>query len=116
MSIDEKGERLMDEDKTGLRFKKVQLLEERGSTSRFIDVRIEDNGDLVMEGQDVGDAPKKWFGDEDYEFWVTVKAEDKDIVILALIERLFGGRFGAVDEFREFLKEKGIPFGWMTWS
>lgn len=109
VSIDEKGERLMDEDKTVLRFKKVQLLEERGSTSRFIHARIEDNGNLVMDGQDVGDAPQKWFGDEDYEFWVTVEAEDKDSLILALIERLFGGKFGAVGEFREFLRERGFP-------
>jgi hypothetical protein len=106
----------MDEDKTGLRFKKVLLLEEKGPTSRFIHARVEDNGDLVVEGQDVGEAPQKWFDDEDYEFWVTVRAEDKDSVILALIEKLFGGRFSAVDKFREFLKEKGIPFGWMTWA
>lgn len=83
----------MDEDKTVLRFKKVQLLEERGPTSRFIHARIEDNGNLVVEGQDVGETPQKWFDDEDYEFWVTVRPEDKDAVILALIERLFGGRF-----------------------
>jgi len=114
--IDEKGEMLMDEDKTVPRSKKVQLLEKRGPTSRFIHARIEDNGSLVIEGQDVGEAPLKWFDDEDYEFWVTVRAEDKDSVILVLIEKLFAGRFRAIDEFREFLKEKGIPFGWMTWA
>jgi hypothetical protein len=43
----------MDEDKTIVRFKKVQLLEERGTTSRFIHARIEDNGNLIVEGQDV---------------------------------------------------------------
>jgi len=105
----------MDEDKPGLRFKKVQLLEERGPTSRFIHARIEDSGNLVVEGQDVGEVPRKWFDDDDYEFIVTVRAEDKDSVILALIEKLYGGKFGAVDEIREFLEEKGIPFGWMTW-
>ncbi len=105
----------MDEEKTVLRSKKVQLLEERGSTSRFIHARIEDNGTLVVEGQDVGEAPEEWFGDSDYEFIVTVQAEDKDWVLLALIEKLFGGKFRAVDEFREFLKEKGIPSGWGTW-
>lgn len=47
---------------------------------------------------------------------MTVRSEDKDSVMLALIEKLFGGRFSAVDEFREFLKEKGIPCGWMTWA
>jgi hypothetical protein len=94
---------------------KIQLFEEHGPTSRFIHVRIEDNGNLVIEGQDVGEAPTKWFGDDDYEFWVTVKAADKDRLILALIQNQFGGRFSAVDDFREFLREKGIPFGWMVW-
>jgi hypothetical protein len=46
---------------------------------------------------------------------VTVDAGDKDKVLLALIEKIFGGNFSAVDEFREFLEGKGIPFGWMTW-
>ena len=42
----------MDKDKTGLGSKKVQLLEERGPTSRFIHARIEGDGNLVIEGQD----------------------------------------------------------------
>ncbi len=105
----------MGNEKIELGSKKVQLFEERGSTSRLIHARIEDDGSLVVEGQDVGAAPEEWFGDSDYEFIVRVKAEDKDRVILALIEKLFRGRFRAVDEIREFLEEKGIPFGWMTW-
>ena len=105
----------MEEHKTELSSKKVLLLEERGTTSRFIHARIEDNGNLVVEGQDVGAAPLKWFDDEDYEFIVTVREEDKDQVLLALIQKLFGGQFRAVDDFREFLEEKGVPFGWMTW-
>ena len=94
---------------------KITLFEERGPTSRFIDAEIKDNGDIVLSGQDVGEAPKKWFDDGDYEFWVTVRAKDKDRVTLALIELLFGGKFNAVDEFRECLNAKGIPFEWMTW-
>jgi hypothetical protein len=105
----------MDNTKTEPWPKKVQLFEERGPTSRFIHARIEDNGNLVVEGQDVGEEPQKWFDDSDYEFWVTIRAEDKDRVILALIEKVYRGRFKAVDEFREFLEEKEIPFGWMTW-
>jgi hypothetical protein len=47
----------MEEHKSKLDSKKVMLLEERGATSRFIHARIEDNGNLVFEGQDVGEAP-----------------------------------------------------------
>jgi hypothetical protein len=105
----------MEENKAELSSIKVLLFEERGSTSRFIHARIENNGNLVVEGQDVGAAPLEWFDDEDYEFIVTVSKEEKDRVLLALIQKVFGGKFRAVDDFREFLEEKGVPFGWMTW-
>ena len=68
----------MEGNKAELYSKRVLLLEERGATSRFIHARIENNGNLVVEGQDVGEEPLKWFDDEDYEFFVTVREEDKD--------------------------------------
>ena len=90
--------------------RKMQLFEERGPTSRFVYAEITDAGDLLISGQDVGDAPEKMYGDSDYEWWVYVKAKDKDWVLLALIEAVFGGRFHAADEFREWLKATGIPY------
>ncbi len=121
--------------------KVVQLLEERGETSRFIDAEIIENGDLVVSAQDVGEAPLQWWGDSDYEFWVTVASKDKPFVLQALIEfsnqagglppieskdqdkallvlleRTYAGHFGAVDEFRDFLKSRDIPFSGGTWA
>ena len=40
-----------------------------------------------MEGQDIGDAPEQILGDEDYEYWVTVRKEYKDWLLLNLIRR-----------------------------
>jgi hypothetical protein len=94
----------------------VKLFEERGETSRFTTAEIKETGDVVVLCQDIGKAPEEWWGDSDYEFWVTVKEEDKNKLLLALIEKLYGGHFSAVDEFRTFLETKGIPFGWMTWT
>jgi hypothetical protein len=94
----------------------LKLFEERGETSRFTTAEIKETGDLVVLCQDVGKAPEEWRGDSDYEFWATVKQEDKDKLLLALIEKLYGGHFSAVDEFRTFLELKGIPFEWMTWA
>ena len=48
--------------------KEVQLFQERGDTSRFVDAEIKEDGDLVVSGQDVGEAPLQWWGDSDYEF------------------------------------------------
>jgi len=114
-SLGRSGAMATDEVKTGAGTKEIRLFEERGPTSRFIYAKIEDNGDIVVSGQDVGEAPRKFFSDGDYEFWVTVREEHKDRLVLALIEKLWGGKFKAVDEFREFLNEKGIPLEWMTW-
>jgi hypothetical protein len=96
--------------------RKVQLLAERGETSRFISARIEEDGKLIMEAQDVGKAPREFFDDGDYEFWVTVPVEEKDAVLLALIEALYKGHFSAVDEFRALLVEKGIPHDFQVWT
>jgi len=106
----------MKKDKSKAQSLEVQLFEERGETSRFIRARVEKNGDLVVLGQDVGKAPQECWGDGDYEFWVIVPNEHKDEVLLALIDRVYGGNFRAVDEFREFLDSKGIHFKWMTWA
>ena len=79
----------MAEHKAELDSKRVLLFEERRQTSRFIHARIKDNVNLVVEGQDVGAMPLKWFDDEDYEFFATVRKEDKDQVLLALIQKVF---------------------------
>ena len=34
---------------------------------------INDDGDLILAGFDSGQSVKKFFGDFDYEYWLTVK-------------------------------------------
>jgi len=95
--------------------KKIQLYEERGETSRHIDVEVTEDGNLVMSGQDVGKAPQEWWGDADYEFWVFVPGEHKDEVLLALIEQVYGNNPSAIEEFRALLESQGISFEFGTW-
>jgi hypothetical protein len=94
---------------------KVQLYEREGETSVHIDAEITDSGDLLLSGQDIGKAPKEFWGDADYEYWVQVPAEHKDSVLLALVEKVYAGNQSAVSEFRTFLKEKGIPNTFQSW-
>jgi hypothetical protein len=96
--------------------KRLRLYEERGETSRFIDTEIGEGGDLLVLSQDVGKSPREWWGDEDYEFWVTVPSERKDDVLLALMGRLYGGSSSAVGDFREFPESRGISFEFATWA
>ena len=70
---------------------------------------MEDTGDLLLSGQDIGEAPQQIFGKDDYEYWLTVPATEKDRVLLALIEKIYRGNPSVISELREFLESKGIP-------
>jgi hypothetical protein len=94
---------------------KVQLYEYQGETSVNIDAEITDSGDLLLSGQDVGKAPEEFWGDADYEYWVLVPAEHKDRVLMALMEKVYGGNQSAISDFRAFLGEKGIPSSFHSW-
>ena len=87
----------------------IKLVNQGGSTSIHIDVRIEKSGDLLFSGQDIGDAPEEIFGDLDYEYWLTVPAAEKDKLLLALIEKHYAGNATVISELREFMESKQIP-------
>jgi hypothetical protein len=89
--------------------KRVNLVRIQGATSTHIDAEITNEGDLLFSGQDVGEDPKQFFGDIDYEYWLQVKASEKDRVLLAVIKKLYSGNPSAFEEFKEFLESKHIP-------
>ena len=123
---------------------KVQLYEERGETSRYIDAEITKDGDLVMTGQDLGKLPEEYWGDSDYEFFVYIPAKYKkdvhrvllekfhadnpsvannfedlkstDDVILALLYKIYAGNPKAVDQFKDYVRSKGIPAEFDSWA
>ena len=94
---------------------KVELVKLTGPTSIYIDVRIEEGGDLLISGQDIGEAPEQIFGKDDYEYWLTIPAAEKDRLLLALIEKIYKGNASVVSEMREFLDERNIPYGFQTY-
>jgi hypothetical protein len=87
---------------------KVRLYEHRGSTSAFIDAEIDSTGQLFISGQDIGDAPKEHFGDSDYEYWIVVPSEQKDSLLLILLQELYSGNSKIISDFLSFLKSRGI--------
>lgn len=94
---------------------RVKLYEQHGATRVHIDAAVTDEGDLQVAGHDIGEAPKKWWGHDDYEYIVTIRKKDKDRLLLALIEATFGGDGSAVSRFRDFAQEKDIPYEWFAW-
>jgi hypothetical protein len=95
---------------------RVKLVEYRGSTSVFIDAKIDEEGKFVVSGQDIGELPEQHFGDSDYEYWVVVPKAEKDRVLLALMEKLFLGDSKVVSAFMDLLKLKGIPYEFGSWT
>lgn len=87
---------------------KVILVQVKGPTSIYIEVEITEEGDLLFSGQDIGETPQEFFGDSDYEYWLRVKAEHKDELLLALIEKFYSGNTRVISQLREYLNTRGI--------
>jgi hypothetical protein len=95
--------------------KQVPLFERDGTTFSKIDAKIMLDGALQLSGHDIGELPEKFLGHDDYEYEVTVTAERKDHLLLALIADRFGGNACATSHFMKFLNSKEIPYHFDTW-
>ncbi len=114
---------------------KITLYEDIGEASRFVSAEINDSGDLLISGQDVGKNIQELLGDSDYEYWVRVLSEHKkrvlevlieyckqkkiptlpmprnqDLYLLVLIKRAFGRKRSVFANFKDFLEVSSIPF------
>lgn len=92
--------------------KKIEMMKEiTPRDKRYLDALIDDKGNLVLEGYDIGDSVKEFWGDSDYEYWLTVSQEWKDTVLLLLIKE----RFALSSDFQTWLEEKEIPSEFNSW-
>ena len=86
----------------------IELVNQGGSTSTYIDVCVTKSGDLLFSGQDIGAAPAEMFGDSDYEYWLRVPAAEKDKLLLALIIKHYGGKAMVISKLRKFMESQKI--------
>ena len=87
----------------------IKLVRKGGSTSIYIDMSIDEDGNLLFSGQDIGSDPEEIFGDIDYEYWLTVPAAEKDRLLLALLEKHYAGDALVISTLRELMESKEIP-------
>lgn len=86
----------------------VVLVDKEGGTSIHIEAGITDTGDLLISGQDLGEAPRQSFGDSDYEYWLRIPSATKDRVLLALLEKCYADDPQVVSRLQAYLQSKGI--------
>ena len=77
------------------------------------------NGELTVEGQDLGDAPKKWLVDDEYEYFYFFDRTNTDKLLkllgqdqkdhLECIKRHFSG-LTACRDLRSFCEKNGIEY------
>lgn len=93
---------------------------EPGDT-RHLEARYNETGDLVIEGQDIGETVERLLGGREYEWVWTIRAADFPRLIAALddgshvldaLERRFAG--DRAHELKGFLDEHGVVYE--AWS
>ncbi len=89
--------------------RKIELVHLDGPTAIHVDAAIDENGDLVLSGQDIGRGPREVSGSSDLEYFLTIRREHKDALLLALLEQLYRDDGCAVSRLRDVLAAKGIP-------
>lgn len=86
--------------------KKIIIYDRKEGENHYsLTTEINEEGDLLLTGVDSGPFVKDYFGDYDYEYWLSVKEEHVSTVLLYLIKE----RFKTDGEFKEWLKEKEVP-------
>lgn len=82
----------------------------RGPTDTTIWASRDQDGDLVITGQDLGDAPLRFFGESEYEYGITVAAEHAEAITVDLLRSLAHRPPGGTTPIVEWLRERSIPF------
>jgi hypothetical protein len=91
----------------------VTLMHEKSADGNIRDLKayLKENGDLVLDGWDFGPAVEDYWGHDDYEYWLFVKAVDVPKVLLELIK----DRFDNMIAFQNWLEQKGIDSKFRNW-
>jgi hypothetical protein len=94
--------------------KKIKIYDYRTKENELhsLFAEINDDGDLVLTGYDSGQSVKKFFGDYDHEYWLTVKSANVKSVLLHLIK----DNFESDTDFREWLENKNIEFEFNSYT
>jgi hypothetical protein len=87
----------------------IEIARREGEASDSVHAVIEEDGRLQLIRNSFGP------GDWETEVTAAVAKEDKDQLLLLLLEQIYGGDVGAVEAFTAFARSKGIDVAWFRW-
>ena len=79
-----------------------------GEEYRSVALTLGDDGGLQLSAHDMGPNVERFWGDDDYEFWVEIKPHAMRQLAFALLRDRYAGREHSVDELREFCEQNAI--------
>ncbi len=80
-----------------------------------IHAQLKSDGGLRLEGGDVGERVKEFWGDDDYEYWVDVPASALGRLLLVLLKEKYDGDLQAVSKFRTLCESNAIAHDFSNW-
>jgi len=93
----------------------AELYRQEGDDFRVVSLKINADGSVRLDAQDMGKVVEKIWGEDEYEFWVDVPSTELQKLVFALIREKYSDRSRAVDEFQAFCKKEGIKSKWGNW-
>ena len=81
-----------------------------GRNVREVDATINENGDLYIYGADLGPATADFFGSNDYEYHLTIKAADKDMILLLVLKALHDNPDSISSRVMDLARENNIRY------
>jgi hypothetical protein len=95
--------------------KKVKLLQVKGRLPFSIEAEVNDSRELHISSSEVISKLGGGIDDTRCISYLTLSESNKDLLLLALLERSYSGNKELISELREFLKAKGLRCSFSTY-
>lgn len=90
---------------------RVEAVRVSTDTDTYVaDLIVGPDGSFVLEAQDLGERALEFWGDSDYEYWITVAAADVPKLLIALVRDRFGDDINMSSRYRRWLQEHDVPY------
>ena len=94
---------------------KSEIFRQEAPNFRSVYLYVEDNGDVKLSAQDMGQWVDEVWYDSDYEHWVTVQGIGAKTLLFTLLRDKFQSSANAVTDFKAFCVANDIVHEFDCW-